>query len=58
MQITHWKAAPSTPLNAGWTIEKLGRNDRAPAAPAADFKQCCLRSGRFDGGERKYYVGD
>jgi hypothetical protein len=30
----------------------------APAAPAKAFKKCCLRSGRFDGSERKYYVRD
>jgi hypothetical protein len=30
----------------------------APVAPDAAFKKCCLRSGRFDGSERKYYVRD
>jgi hypothetical protein len=28
----------------------------ARAAPGAAFKKCCLRSGRFDGSERKDYV--
>jgi hypothetical protein len=30
----------------------------ARAARDGGFKKCCLRSGRFDGSERNYYVRD
>ena len=36
-------------------LEKLGRNDCAPAAPDAGFKRCCLGSGNYDGVLRDYY---
>lgn len=36
-------------------VEKLRRNDPCPAAPAAGFKRCCLRTGKYDGGNRNYF---
>jgi hypothetical protein len=35
--------------------EKLGCNTCARAAPDADFKPCCMESGRCDGVNRGYY---
>ena len=36
-------------------VEKLGRNDCAPAAQESAFKNCCLVSGRYDGSRRGHY---
>ena len=38
--------------------EKLGRNDLCPCGQDTGFKNCCMRSGRFDGSERKHYFRD
>ncbi|MBX9911434.1 MAG: SEC-C domain-containing protein [Beijerinckiaceae bacterium] len=35
--------------------EKLGRNDLCVCGSGADFKKCCMRSGRFDGSQRDDY---
>ena len=35
--------------------EKLGRNDLARAVQDAAFKNCCLRSGRYDGANRNHF---
>jgi hypothetical protein len=37
-------------------IEKLGRNDLCPCGSRKLFKRCCLKSGRYDGAERGYYL--
>ncbi len=28
---------------------------RAPACPVADFKNCCMLSGEFDGSDRQHF---
>lgn len=35
--------------------EKLGRNDLCPCGSGKRFKQCCLKSGKYDGSYRDYY---
>jgi len=35
--------------------EKLGRMTRVRAVRGVAFKNCCLRTGRYDGSLRKYY---
>ena len=35
--------------------EKLGRNDLCPCGSGKLFKKCCLKSGRFEGADRKHY---
>jgi hypothetical protein len=35
--------------------EKLGRNDPCPCGSGRTFKNCCLRSGRYDGTKRNHF---
>jgi hypothetical protein len=35
--------------------EKLGRNDLCPCGSGHSFKNCCLRSGRYDGSKRNHF---
>jgi hypothetical protein len=37
-------------------VEKLGRNDLCPCGSNRRFKKCCMKTGRFDGTPRDYYV--
>jgi len=36
-------------------IEKLGRNDLCPCGAWKKFKNCCLKTGRFDGSQSHHY---
>ncbi|MEL6171432.1 MAG: SEC-C metal-binding domain-containing protein [Pseudomonadota bacterium] len=33
----------------------MGRNDPCPCGSQRRFKNCCLKSGRYDGARRDYY---
>ena len=35
--------------------EKLGRNDLCPCGSRRKFKNCCLKTARFDGSQRHHY---
>ncbi len=35
--------------------EKLGRNDLCPCGLKKKFKNCCMRTKRYDGSERDHY---
>ncbi|MCP3923627.1 MAG: nucleic acid-binding protein [Desulfobacterales bacterium] len=35
--------------------EKLGRNDPCPCGSYRKFKNCCMKSGLYDGIERDHY---
>lgn len=35
--------------------EKLGRNDPCPCGSTKKFKNCCLRTGAYDGALRDHY---
>jgi hypothetical protein len=50
-------AIMSSMATRSW-LRRPGAMTFAPAAPEKAFKKCCLRSGHFDGSERKYYVRD
>ena len=38
-----------------YLLEKLGRNDLCPCQSLRKFKNCCMRSKKFDGSNRDYY---
>ncbi len=35
--------------------EKLGRNDLCPCGSVRKFKNCCMRSSRYEGSSRDHY---
>ena len=47
-------AAGCTAIKSWWK-SSAGRIS-VPAVQGADFKKCCLSSGRYDGSERDYYL--
>jgi uncharacterized protein YecA (UPF0149 family) len=36
-------------------LEKLGRNDLCPCGSLQKFKNCCMKSGQYDGSKKDYY---
>lgn len=36
-------------------LEKLGRNDLCPCDSSKKFKNCCMKSGQYDGSQKDYY---
>ena len=46
----------STAIKSWW--RSWAGTTSVPVTPVGGFKNCCLRSGRFDGSERNHYVRD